>query len=67
MPTIILCKRANPVPGATPWKIQFTTQTYNIAKKTLEFVPLPEVHAYCLHYRMAPLQVFTQMVQIFRA
>nr|WLW35123.1 IncI1 plasmid conjugative transfer pilus-tip adhesin protein PilVC [Escherichia coli] len=33
MPTIILCKRANPVPGGAP-KIQFTTQTYNIAKNT---------------------------------
>ncbi len=43
MPTIILCKRANPVLGAP--KIQFTTQTYNIAKNTRNL--RLGVHAYC--------------------
>ncbi len=42
MPTIILCKRANPV---WPPKIQFTTQTYNIAKNTRNL--RLGVHAYC--------------------
>ncbi len=32
MPTIILCKCANPVPGGA--QNSFTAQTYNIAKNT---------------------------------
>ncbi|STK86926.1 fragment of prepilin, shufflon protein (C-ter part) [Escherichia coli] len=43
MPTIILCKRANPVPGALLNSIH--TQTYNIAKNTRNL--RLGVHAYC--------------------